>query len=130
MSRILLDTHVALWWLGGDSKLGTSTRRLVANSQCTLSVVSLFEIAIKVAAGKLRLKSPLLDDALAEASINLISLGREHVRAAERLLGVHPDPFDCLIAGTAFAEGMTLLTRDAKLLENAESLLGASLRKA
>ncbi|MEO7337826.1 MAG: type II toxin-antitoxin system VapC family toxin [Caldimonas sp.] len=131
MKRLLLDTHIILWWLSGDRRLALSGRRLIDSSHCTVSVVSMAEIAIKVAAGKVRMPAlPALDEKLRDAGVAVVSLTPAHVVAAARLMGHHPDVFDCLLAGTALAEQMTLLTRDAALLENAAPLMGELLIEA
>lgn len=130
MKRLLLDTHLVLWWLDADRRLGPAGRRLIDSSDCAVSVISLAEIAMKVAAGKLRMPALPLDEKLRDVGIAVVSLTPAHIRAAGRLMGHHPDPFDCLLAGTALAEQMTLLTRDAALLENAAPLLGNLLLEA
>ena len=56
MKRVLLDTHLILWWLAGDRRLGASTRRLIETSACAVSVVSLAEVAMKAAMGKCTMK--------------------------------------------------------------------------
>ena len=103
MKRVLLDTHLVLWWLASDRRLGASTRRLIETSACAVSVVTLAEIAMKTAAGKLRLPAQPLDERLEAAGIAVLALTVAHVRAASRLMGHHGDPFDCLLVGTALA---------------------------
>ena len=128
--RCLLDTHLMLWWVAGDRRLGASTRRLIETSACAVSVVTLAEIALKTSAGKLRLPEPALDELLANAGIAVLALSVAHVQAAARLMGHHPDPFDCLLVGTALAERMLFATRDQLLLEHATPLLGALIVEA
>lgn len=105
MKRVLLDTHLVLWWLASDRRLGAATRQLIETSACAVSVASLAEVAMKVAAGKLRLPSQPLDERLAQAGIALLALTLAHVQAAARLMGHHADPFDCLLVGTALSKG-------------------------
>ena len=128
--RYLLDTHLVLWWVAGNRQLGVATRRLIETSACSVSVVTLSEIALKVAAGKLRLPTQPLDAQLAHAGIAVVPLNVAHVHAAARLMGGHPDPFDCLLVGTALAEKMLFATRDQPLLERAAPLLGKMLVEA
>ena len=113
-----------LWWLAGDRRLGAASRRLIETSACSVSVITLAEIAMKAAAGKLRLPAMPLDERLATAGIGILALSLPHVQAASRLMGHHPDPFDCLLAGTALSEKMPLATRDSALLERAALLMG------
>ncbi len=128
--RYLLDTHLVLWWVAGSRQLGAATRRLIETSACAVSVVTLAEIAMKVAAGKLRLPSQPLDEQLAHAGIAIVTLNVAHVHEAARLMGRHPDPFDCLLVGTALAEKMLFATRDQPLLERATPLLRSMLVEA
>lgn len=130
MKRVLLDTHLVLWWLASDRRLGTATRQLIETSACAVSVVSLAEVAMKTAAGKLRLPSEPLDERLLHAGITILALNLAHVQAAARLMGHHADPFDCMLVGTALSEGMHFATRDQPLLEHAAGLLGNKLVEA
>ena len=131
MKRLLLDTHVLLWWLASDRRLRAGTRRLIETSACSISVVSLAEIAMKSASGQLRLPSQPLDERLDErlesTGIAILALSLARVRAAARLMGHHPDPFDCLLVGTALSEKMLLETHDQPLLERAAPILGSLL---
>ena len=130
MKRLLLDTHVLLWWLASDRRLGASTRRLIETSTCSVSVVSLAEIAMKSASGKLRLPAQALDERLESTGIAILALSLAHVQAAARLMGRHADPFDCLLVGSALSEKMLLATRDQPLLEHAAPILGNLLIEA
>ena len=130
MKRVLLDTHLMLWWLASDRRLGAATCRLIETSACAVSVVSLVEIAMKAAAGRLRLPAQPLDERLNLAGIAILALNLAHVQAAARLMGHHADPFDCLLVGTAMSEKMLFATRDQPLLEHAAPLLGNMLVEA
>ncbi len=128
--RWLLDTHFAIWWLTGDRRLGAQARRIIETGACIVSVVSLVEIAMKVSAGKLKADPQIVEAELREGGMVVLALTAEHLRAASRLMGVHRDVFDCLLAGSALAERATLVTRDAALLNNASALLGPSIVEA
>ena len=130
MKRLLLDTHLLLWWLASDRRLGASTRRLIETSTCSVSVVSLAEIAMKTAGGKLRLPAQPLEERLEQAGIAILALHLAHVQAASRLMGHHADPFDCLLVGTALSEKILFATRDQPLLERAAPILGKLLVEA
>jgi len=128
--RCLLDTHLVLWWVAGDRRLGAPTRRLIESSACAVSVITMAEISMKAAAGKLRLPAQPLDERLGHAGIAILPLSLGHVQAASRLMGHHADPFDCLLVGTALSERMQFATRDQVLLEHAAMLLGDLLVEA
>jgi PIN domain nuclease of toxin-antitoxin system len=128
--RCLLDTHLMLWWVTGDRRLGAPTRRLIETSACAVSVITMAEIAMKAAAGKVQLPAQPLDEQLERAGIAILALSLAHVQAASRLMGHHADPFDCLLVGTALSEKMLFATRDQALLEHAAPLLGRLLVEA
>lgn len=122
--RYLLDTHVVLWWLRGDRKLGRRTRDLIDGHDCSVSVVTLFELLAKNAAGKLPLPEGSVADQIEGFGFRLLPLTAQHVMSGAALAGLHHDPFDCLLLGVARSERLSLLTRDAQLLERATPLLG------
>jgi PIN domain nuclease of toxin-antitoxin system len=128
--RYLLDTHVVLWWLRSDRKLGQRTRRLIENHDCSVSVVTLFELLAKNAAGKLSLPEGSLADQIEGFGFRLLSLTAAHVMSGAALTSLHPDPFDCLLLGIARSEQLSLLTRDGQLLERARPLFGELLTEA
>lgn len=128
--RFLLDTHVVLWWLRSDRKLGRRARSLIERHACSVSVISLFELLAKSAAGKLALPEGALADQIEAFGFNLLSLTAAHVTAGAALTGLHHDPFDCLLLGVARTERLPLLTRDTQLLERAKPLLGDLLVEA
>ena len=128
--RWLLDTHFVLWWLAGDRRLGARARRIIETGVCIVSVVSLIEIAMKAAAGKLRADPQAVEAALRDGGMTVIGLASAHVAAAARLMGSHPDVYDCLLAGSAVVERAVLLTRDAALLENAAAMLREAIAEA
>lgn len=128
--RYLLATHVVLWWLRSDHKLGRSTRDLIQNHDCSVSVVSLFEMLAKNAAGKLPLPEGSLPEQIEAFGFRLLPLTAAHVVSGGALIGLHPDPFDCLLLGVARTERLTLITRDAQLLERATPRLGDLIAEA
>jgi PIN domain nuclease of toxin-antitoxin system len=128
--RYLLDTHVVLWWLRSDRKLGRQTRSLIENHDCSVSVISLFELLTKNAAGKLPLPEGSLADQVEAFGFRLLSLTAAHVMSGAALTALHHDPFDCILMGVARSERLSLLTRDGQLLERAAPLLGDLLVEA
>jgi PIN domain nuclease of toxin-antitoxin system len=131
MSRtLLLDTHVLLWWLVSPAKLARKAHRLIERSPAAVSVLSLWELQLKHEAGKLALPPGNLADLVAAQDFKLLPLSVPHVEAAVALGGVHADPYDRLLLGTARAERMCFVTRDAQILEVAAPLLGELLLEA
>jgi len=110
--RLLLDTHVLLWWLN-DSDLGETARDAIADpdNEVFVSAASAWEIAIKQALGKLR--GPI--DLRAEISANgfqSLPITIEHGLTAGALPRHHEDPFDRMLIAQAQLHAMTAVTRD------------------
>lgn len=115
--RLLLDTHVWLWWQADDSRLGSQTRALLQRaSEVRFSAVSAWEIAIKVAIGKLRLPSDAdISDELAHSGFLGLPVEIAHAEDVRRLPLLHSDPFDRLLVAQSRLEGLTLVSADRQL---------------
>jgi PIN domain nuclease of toxin-antitoxin system len=124
--RLLLDTHVLLWWLADDPALSKQARRLIANEpEVFASAASAWEIAIKRALGKLEAPEDL-PAALAAGGIAGLPIGFEHAAVAGALPRHHDDPFDRMLVAQAQHEGLTLLTSDARISRYGVATLPAS----
>jgi PIN domain nuclease of toxin-antitoxin system len=111
MTSLLVDTHVAIWWLAGDVQLSESTRELIADADdVRLSVVSLWEVVIKVGKGSLEMPSGYVDALLDD--FDSLDLRLDHVLEARLLPPVHRDPFDRMLVAQAMVERLTIVTRD------------------
>jgi PIN domain nuclease of toxin-antitoxin system len=113
--RLLLDTHVFLWWLADSARLGADTRKLIAHADAVqISAASAWEVAIKMGLGRLRLDDPIAAlierDGFEELPITI-------AHAAELLLlpHHHGDPFDRMLVAQARVEGLTLVSHDRQL---------------
>jgi PIN domain nuclease of toxin-antitoxin system len=111
--RLLVDTHVFLWWRGDDPQLGEEERQAIRDGQndVFLSAASIWEIAIKHSLGRLRIPEP--------ASAAAVRLGFEplpisfaHAEATALLPPLHRDPFDRMLVAQARSEGLMLVTSD------------------
>ena len=118
----LLDTHTLLFYLLDAPELSSRARQHieVLHDRAIFSVVSLFEIAIKVNIGKLSLPfdlPDLVENALPHAHIELLPLHTDHLRRFVQLpyRKDHRDPFDRMLVAQALSEGLTLVSRDRKL---------------
>ncbi|MFE2494674.1 type II toxin-antitoxin system VapC family toxin [Streptomyces scopuliridis] len=110
--RLLLDTHVILWWLADSPELDDGVKDLLDKEPSVhVSAVSPWEIAIKQSLGKLEGPEDLAERARDSQFIPLSITAGHGVRAG-RLPGHHRDPFDRLLVAQAQIEGMTLVTRD------------------
>ena len=111
--RILLDTHLLLWWLAGSSSLSDEARRLIGDPDNTVfvSAVSLWEIWLKESLGKLRLPKDF-EERLAAESFESLPLTATQARQVALLPWHHRDPFDRMLVAQARAENLILLTGD------------------
>ena len=115
--RLLLDTHVLLWWHDQPARL-TGTAYSAINdlgNDVFLSVVNGWEIQIKAQLGKLTLPKPLreiLQEKQATNGFRLLPVTLEHVYALDSFPLHHRDPFDRLLIAQAHQEGLILVTHD------------------
>lgn len=115
---ILLDTHVIIWLYESRKKFGPEAMRLLESSNQSLAVsyISLMEIAIKNATGKLKYEDEIFDD-LAELGIEVIAPSRELLSRYRIFSPANKDPFDNLIIATALAQKSALMTSDRQILD-------------
>ncbi len=124
--RYLLDTHIFLWWMEGNSRLSKDTFNLLNNSQSKifLSVASVWEIVIKKAKKKLKTPKDVGGGIKASGFIR-INIEMLHVLGIEKLPMYHNDPFDRIIISQAKIEHLTLITADKKIWKYDLSFLKA-----
>jgi PIN domain nuclease of toxin-antitoxin system len=118
--KLLADTHVVLWSLLRPDEIDPGAARALrsAANDVAVSAASLWEIAIKAAAGKLRLPgtpAEWMPEALARTGFDVVAVGARHALAAGALPPHHRDPFDRMLVAQALLEGLTLVTRDRRL---------------
>lgn len=116
MKRLLLDTHVFLWWRGEPARLAPQARSAIANADVVfVSAASAWEAGIKSALGRLQLPDTLAAG-VEDSGFEKLPITFAHAESAAALPPYHKDPFDRLLAAQARAEGLTLVTHD-RLLE-------------
>lgn len=115
--RYLIDTHILIWFLEGDNMLSKSNRQLITDSRNDIfvSIVSLWEIAVKISIGKLTLAKPLSDiiEQLDVENIEILPISPKHILLVTTLPFHHRDPFDRVIVSQAIVENMNLISADA-----------------
>jgi PIN domain nuclease of toxin-antitoxin system len=111
--RLLLDTHVLLWWLDDSLALGGEAKELISvgETEVFVSAISAAEIAIKSSVGKLRVPADL-EQQLEQNAFVPLPLRLRHGLAVETLPLHHRDPFDRLLIAQAQCEDLTLVTAD------------------
>jgi len=116
--RLLLDTHTLLWFVSNHPDLSPNAAQIIGDpaNQKIVSVVSLWEITIKVSLGRLNLTLPLADFInvhLTPSKVRLLQIEIPHLLTLETLPHHHSDPFDRLLAAQALAENVPFVSIDA-----------------
>lgn len=113
---LLLDTHVFIWWAAKDDKLSDVARAAIADetNRVIVSAVSVWEISIKRAVGKLAFADDILK-VLGRTGFEELDITPRHADAAGSLPPHHADPFDRLLVAQARIEGLVLVTQDRQI---------------
>ena len=114
----LLDTHALIWFLESDSRLPEATRTRVETTPTVfISIVSLWEIAIKANIGKLALSFPFstIEPNLVELGITQIPITLADLEVYLSLPLHHRDPFDRLLVAQAMKHSLTFISRDSQM---------------
>lgn len=127
--KLLLDTHVLIWWRDSPEKLSVDAFTAISSTdnEVFLSTVVIWEVQIKLAIKKIELKTPLGDAIDAERKANgfqILPVTLDHAFYIEKLpLLAHKDPFDRMLISQAMVEDMTIVTADRKFGEYDVKLL-------
>jgi len=123
--RLLVDTHVLLWWLAGGSRLPKRAAAMLADAtnEAFFSAASLWEVAIKSSLGKLRVDPDELLGALAGTGFRELPVTWLHAARVARLPDHHRDPFDRLLVAQSLVESIHLLTDDRQLSAYSPSVI-------
>lgn len=118
--RLLLDTHVFLWWDHQPDKLPRQILALLQNPQheIFLSVASVWEMQIKQQLGKLDLRLPLaqlIEDQQTVGGLQILAVLPSHVFGVAALPLIHKDPFDRMLIAQANLEQMSLVSADGMI---------------
>lgn len=113
--KLLLDTHIILWFLSGDSKISKEMVEIIADKSQTkfISMATLWEVAIKLSTGKLILSEPI-EDYIDGENIKLLPIKLSHVHQIKSLPFYHRDPFDRMLIAQAKVENLVLVSEDAQ----------------
>lgn len=124
--NLLLDTHVLIWWLADPSRLSLRAQEAIGDGGniVFVSAVSVWEMAIKAALGKLR-RPDDLDAQMKRERFQELPLRHAHAHAVAQLRMLHRDPFDRMLIAQARAESLTLVTDDATVLGYGGQMLRA-----
>lgn len=125
--RLLLDTHALLWTLLERKRLSATATEAIEDgaNDVFVSVVSVWEIEIKLAKGKLPIPGTL-KEALSEQRFESLPVTLRHVLAVESLPRHHRDPFDRMLIAQAQLDGLTLVSSDSEIRHYPVAVLPAS----
>jgi len=117
--RVLIDTHVFIWWTSDVKKLSSRVHDLLLDpsTEAILSMVSIWEMQIKLSLGKLQFRtalSELVDNEINRNRIELLSLSLSHIYALSNLPHHHRDPFDRILIAQSMDEDLQILSIDEK----------------
>jgi PIN domain nuclease of toxin-antitoxin system len=126
--RILLDTHIFLWFISGDIQLSTDVRDAIRNpdNEVYLSSASVWEAVVKYQLGKLPLPEPpetYLPKQRNLHQIASLALDESSVVQLAKLPPLHRDPFDRMLICQALQNGLTIATVDAAVRAYSVSVL-------
>ena len=127
--RLLLDTHIFIWWNGNLGLLSPQARVLCENRNNTLvlSLASIWEMQIKSQLGKLTFNqslSEVIESQQRANGLELLSIIPEHIYALQALPPHHKDPFDRILISQANVEKIALVTADPVFQQYDVELLG------
>lgn len=116
--RLLLDTHILLWWLNADRRLTRAVRDVLRNEEndIAVSAVSIWEIAIKRALGRIDVDFEEMLSAIGADGFAELPVRFAHSRTLESLPRRHDDPFDRMLIAQSISEGRRLVTHDKDVL--------------
>ena len=125
--RILIDTHIFLWWDRQLRRISSSLRAAIedADNDIYLSAASVWEVAVKRAVGKLNFERPIVES-VAKLGFELLPVTGVHAEHAGGLPRHHNDPFDRLLVAQAALEGMVLGTEDRLMRRYGIATIGLS----
>ena len=119
MRPILLDTHTTIWFFNGDPNLSETAKQTIVNpnNRINVSVVSVWEIVVKINVGKLKFSGGVTGflELIDHNGFQLLNIAAKHLQELERLPLYHRDPFDRLLIATAISEKMDFITTDENI---------------
>lgn len=114
--RLLLDTHIFLWWLQDHPKLSQEARaKIIAATEVYVSSAAIWEAAIKAGIGKLEVDVDALVDEIERSGFKELPVNARHAAMVMRLPDIHRAPFDRMLVAQAMCAPLRLLTNDGAL---------------
>jgi PIN domain nuclease of toxin-antitoxin system len=118
--KYLVDTCTLLWYFQASEKLPENITKIFfdePNENLYVSIISIYEVAIKYSIGKLDFSGGVkeLIRKIQDVGLSIIEIKKEYAEILENLPFIHKEPFDRMIIATAKYENMTILTADTKI---------------
>ncbi len=118
--RLLLDTHVWIWWLTDPDRLSHPAGRALRDpdSQLFLSPASTWELMVKSTAGRITVSESveaLVEEAIAASGVQPLPIEHRHALQLRQLPAHHRDPFDRMLVAQARSDSLILVTGDQQL---------------
>ncbi len=113
---VLLDTHAFLWWCEDAKDLSRAARRSIGREECFLSLASIWEMAIKVSLGKLKLPGTFdryIPEQMLLNGFSQLEIGFRHIARTAKLPWHHRDPFDRLLIAQSLENDLSVVSRDS-----------------
>jgi PIN domain nuclease of toxin-antitoxin system len=122
--RLLLDTHILLWALAGDRRLGKAEALLLDPANTVMvSTASYLELAIKISQGKIDVAIPEIRAAAVESGFKELPVNGSHAEILAGLPWRHKDPFDRILVAQALAEPLRLVTADVQVAGYSDTVI-------
>lgn len=117
MDKYIIDTQVLLWHSENPDKISKAANNIInSDVELYISIVSFWEIAIKVKTGKLQLPSNSFIDyynlATSKGNLIVLDITKEAIAKTMDLELIHRDPFDRLIIASALQNNMAIISAD------------------
>jgi PIN domain nuclease of toxin-antitoxin system len=116
--RLLLDTHILLWWTTSDRRLSKNIRTTIASAdnEIAVSAATFWEIAIKQQLRRIEIDLAELRAAVQADGFVEMPVAIAHTLLLQNLPDLHRDPFDRLLVAQSIESGSRLVTHDDQIL--------------
>jgi PIN domain nuclease of toxin-antitoxin system len=115
----ILDTHTILWFFSGSEQLSKNALEIIKNkgNQKSISIVSIWEVAIKINIGKLQFEGgfDVFQNLIEKSGVQILPIEKQYIAETLKLPLIHRDPFDRMIISTAISENFIILTKDNEI---------------
>jgi PIN domain nuclease of toxin-antitoxin system len=115
MRKILIDTHILIWWLTDPGKLKKGHQNIISDPDNTIfvSIASFFEIGIKEKIGKLIFEGNY-ETVLKESGFEILPIRLDHLEILRKIESPNKDPFDIVLIAQALCENLELISYDGQ----------------